>query len=80
MTVEQIREVHAARPFAPFVLHLADGRAFVVTHPEFLSLSRSGRILHLVTPEDTMQHIDLLMVVSIEVLDERRRSRRRRAG
>lgn len=77
MAVEQIREVHSARPFGPFLLRLADGRAFVVTHPEFLSLSRSGRILHLVTPEDTMQHIDLLTVVSIEVLSERRRIRRR---
>ena len=79
MTVEQIREVHSTRPFAPFILHLADGRSFAVTHPEFLALSRSGRILHLVTPEDTLQHIDLFMVVSIEVMNERRR-RRRRAG
>lgn len=27
MTIEPLREVHQARPFQPFTLHLADGRA-----------------------------------------------------
>lgn len=26
MTIEPLREVHRARPFQPFTLHLADGR------------------------------------------------------
>lgn len=81
MTIEQLREVHNARPFRPFTLHLADGRSFEVNHPEFLSQSRSGRTLHFVTPKDTLEHIDLLMVVSIEEFPVgRRQGPRRKAG
>jgi hypothetical protein len=80
MTVEQIKELHFARPFRPFIMHLADGRSFEVNHPEFLSYSRSGRILHFVTPQDHQEHIELLMVVSVEEESGRTRARRRKAG
>lgn len=81
MTIEQMKELHNARPFQPFTLHLADGRQYDVRHPEFLAFSRSGRMLHFVTEQDTMDHIDLLMVVSAEVRHgDGKSSRRRRAG
>ena len=43
MTIEQLRNVHQARPFRPFTIHMADGRALHVPHSEFLSHSASGR-------------------------------------
>ncbi|CAG0963021.1 hypothetical protein PHYC_00830 [Phycisphaerales bacterium] len=81
MTIEQMKAVHGARPFKPFVIRLADGRKYEVRHPEFLAFSRSGRTIHFVTPQDTLDHIDLLLVVSVEELRDRgANGRRRRAG
>lgn len=80
MTIEQVKELHDARPFRPFRLHLADGRRYDVNHPEFLAFSRSGRVLHFVTERDTLDHIDLLLVVSADELPESGRGRRRTTG
>lgn len=67
MTIEQLRQVHQARPFRPFVLHLADGRAIRVQHNEFLSHSPSGRTIIVYHPDDSFSIIDLLLVAEIEV-------------
>lgn len=67
MTIDRLKEVHGAKPFQPFTIHLADGRELLVDHPEFLARSPSGRTITLYTPEDRMEIIDLLMVVSVSV-------------
>jgi hypothetical protein len=64
MTIEQLRQLHAARPFRAFEIHLADGRALTVQHPEQLAQSESGRTIAVARPDDTLEIIDLLMVVS----------------
>ena len=46
MTVEQLRRVLKARPFAPFHIHLADSRTILVKHPELVAFSGSGRTIH----------------------------------
>ena len=76
MTVERLREVHRAEPFRPFTLHLADGGRVRVSHPESLAYSPTGRTVVVVTPDDTTQFIDLLLVSRIEIDGDRRRSRR----
>ena len=43
MTIEQLRQMHQARPFAPFRVHMADGRHLDVDHPEFLAQTPAGR-------------------------------------
>src|SRR5437762_40567 len=45
MTIEQLRQMHSARPFRPFEIHLADSRMLTVDHPELLSQSQSGRTI-----------------------------------
>jgi len=40
--LEQIRTLYWAKPFVPFVIHLADGRSLSVTHPEFMAFGPSG--------------------------------------
>jgi hypothetical protein len=72
MTANEIQELQRAQPFRPFRLHLADGRALDVEHPEFLA-SRGGRIVVVFTSEDKFQIIDVRLVVSLEVLDGRRK-------
>ena len=67
MTIERLQLVHQTRPFKPFTLHMADGKSIRVTHPEALAYTPSGRTIFLVKPDDSVHHIDLLMVVRIEV-------------
>ncbi|MFZ4731848.1 MAG: hypothetical protein ACOYK7_04835 [Pirellulales bacterium] len=66
MTVEQFREALRSRPFRPFTLHLADGRAVTVRHPEWALASPSGRTTVVMHPDDSMNIIDLLLVTDLE--------------
>ena len=67
MTIEKVHEVYNARPFQPFVLHLADGRNLIVHHPENLAFSPSGRTIHDYLPDDTSHFVDLLLVTDLEI-------------
>lgn len=66
MTIEQLRKLHTARPFQPFDVHLADGRAITVQHPEMLSQSQSGRTIAVARPDDAIEIIDLLLVTGLK--------------
>jgi hypothetical protein len=79
MTVERVRNLHGARPFRPFTIHLGDGRSFRVKHPELLAILPPGRNVIVVTGEDEWEIIDLLLVTSIGSANgATRRPRRRR--
>ena len=65
MTIEQLRKHYHAKPFRPFTMHLADGRAIDVEHPEFMALSPSGRTVVVYTEPQAAETIDLLLVTSI---------------
>jgi hypothetical protein len=67
MTVERLREFHRAAPFRPFRIRVADGRSFHVPHPELLSISPSGRTIHVEYGNDNFSTIDLLLVTEIQV-------------
>jgi hypothetical protein len=67
MTIEQIRALYLARPFRPFVIHLADGRAIPVMSPEFINRAPSGRTAIVYLPDDMFTIIDLLLVTDLEV-------------
>lgn len=67
MTVEQLRNVHRAQPFRPFTIHMGDGRAFLVRHPDFLSHSPSGRTVIVHQDDESFSVLDLLLVTELEV-------------
>ena len=67
MTVEQMRAVLNAKPFAPFIIHLADGRQIPVLSREFVASSPSGRTGVVYQPDESMNIIDLLLVTDLEV-------------
>ena len=71
MTTDQIRSFIATRPFAPFAIHMADGRELQVTHPETIAYG-GGRIAVIVKPDDTFEVVDLLLVPSLETLPQQR--------
>jgi hypothetical protein len=66
MTIEQLRNAVQARPFKPFVMHLADGRSIRVQHPESFWSVPSGRTVFISQPDDTVNIIDLLLVTELE--------------
>jgi hypothetical protein len=67
MTIEQLRNIHLAFPFRPFTIRVADGRSFLVRHPEFLSHSPSGRTMIVHHDDDSYSVLDLLLVTELEV-------------
>ncbi len=67
MTIEQLRAVHQARPFRPFTLHMADGRALHVPHGAFLSHSASGRTVVVHHADESFSVVDLLLAHSLEL-------------
>jgi hypothetical protein len=77
MTIEQVRRMYQARPFQPFVVHLADGKEIPVISPEFMSFSPSGRTVIINHGKDAFDIVDLLLVTRLEIQD-REPSRRRR--
>jgi hypothetical protein len=78
MTIEQVRTAATAKPFRPFVLHLADGRAIPVLHPEFMLAVPSGRTIVVCQPDDTVNIIDLLLVTDLEFKPARNGSGKRK--
>ena len=79
MTREQIRKVHRAQPFKPFTLCAADGKEYTVKHPEFMAISPSGRTIVVSDTDDSFDIIDLLMITSIHVGNNRTRRPRKRS-
>jgi hypothetical protein len=66
MTIEQMRNAHQTRPFRPFRIHLADGRSFLVRHPDYLSHSPTGRTIIVYGDGETFSILDLLLVTELE--------------
>jgi len=67
MTVQQLDNVHRAKPFRPFTIHMGDGRALLVPHPEYLSRSPSGRTVIVYGNEEDFSILDLLLVTELEI-------------
>ena len=65
-TMNQVRKAMHAQPFQPFTLHLADGRTFVVKHPDFIAVSPNGRETVFVGDDEGIHDIEMLMIVEVE--------------
>jgi hypothetical protein len=66
MNMEVLRKAVHARPFKPFTIYLADGRRLVVTHPDFVAMSSTGRDATIYAAgEKAADQIDMLLVTRI---------------
>jgi hypothetical protein len=65
MTTDQLESVHKAQPFKPFMLHLADGTAHAVSHPELMWRTPGGRTIFVSGGGEKVAIIDLLLVTKI---------------
>lgn len=66
MTIQQLKAAQQAVPFRPFTVHMTDGRSFHVPHPEFLSMSPTGRTVIIYQENEDFSILDLLLMTEIE--------------
>ena len=78
MTTERLSDLLQARPFQPFDIRLADGRAIRVHHPEFASRSPTGRTVVVFQPDDSMTIIDLFLAISLDPVPSGKNGSRKR--
>jgi hypothetical protein len=52
MNVEQIREIWASEPFKPLTIHMVDGKAVQVPHPDHLFFVPDSDMLFVVSQEE----------------------------
>ena len=80
MRADDIRKLQDAIPFRPFSLVLADGRAFRVPHPDFLSVSPKGTALSLWDEDGSIgSYLDVALVAEVRMASGRpKRSKRQR--
>ena len=69
MTLDLLSRILESVPFAPFDLHLSDGRVFSVRNSEFLMVAEDHRSVSLFEPPHTTDLIDLQHVGSIRLQD-----------
>ncbi len=64
--LEELRGLVRKVPFAPFKVHLADGRKFDIPHPDSVWLPRPG-VVYIFHEEDNFgERINPLLLVSVE--------------
>jgi hypothetical protein len=68
MTIDQLRGVLDAKPFRPFIIHLADGRTLPVPHRDFISHAPNGRTLVVYNAGDSFSIVDLPLVTELEII------------
>ena len=67
MTTDQFRATLHQQPFRPFTIHMVDGRAFDVVHPDFVAQSPSGRTVVLIQSDESYSVLDLLPMSELQV-------------
>ena len=67
MTIEQLKGALTARPFRPFIVHMADGRTLPVRHPDYCLLSPSGRTAFVFQTPDEFSIVDLLLMTEVDL-------------
>jgi hypothetical protein len=75
MTATELKEFCERTPFVPFDLVIPGRGKFHVPHPDFVSLSPSGRIVHVWRPNDEYAAVDVFLITALE--ENRRRTKRR---
>jgi hypothetical protein len=64
-TPTQVQRAVRRAPFAPFTLHLADGRSYHVRHPEQVAIA-GARELVFVGDDDGIHEIEMITITEIE--------------
>jgi len=76
---EELREVLRTQPFRPFRLVMTDGKEYDVRHPDLMMVGRRSAMVGLTgrpgrTFYERAVQVDLLHVIRVEPLEEKRSS------
>jgi hypothetical protein len=67
-TVDQVRDAMHRQPFRAFTVYLADGRSYLVKHPDFIAIPATPRGRDLTIHDDEGSHlIDMGLIVEVHV-------------
>jgi len=69
VTIDEIRALHASRPFQPFTIHTVEGRSFEVTHPMCVAFAPSGRVIAIAMPDDSFVELRLASLARLTPAD-----------
>jgi hypothetical protein len=72
-----VRELLSAKPFAPFVVHVADGREYRVPTAEHASVSPRGGRVSIWNDDDTQTILPALLISGVKVSANGRRKNSR---
>ena len=64
MNLDGIRQALRRRPFSPFSMMLADGRALDVRHPEFVAVG--PRLTTVIAEDGSWSVVEPLLIVSLD--------------
>jgi hypothetical protein len=79
MNIEQLRKALRAQPFQPFTICLADGREFLIPHPECVIISPDAtRSFGVAGPKEEYRIVNLLLASSLDFVNGKVRRRGRR--
>jgi uncharacterized protein YndB with AHSA1/START domain len=78
MTAPELKKFWHAAPFAPFNIVLAGAEKSHVPHPDFLSVSPTGRIAYVWKKDDDHTAVDVMLITALETARNGRNDRRRR--
>ena len=79
MTFQDLRELRQKRPFEPFDIHLADGRALSIDQPEFLGRSVDEQQIVVGRSDGVIETIEIQNVLRVTIAhNNARRSKRGR--
>jgi hypothetical protein len=74
---EEIRQLLRETPFETFTIHMANGRKFVVDHPEIVAFSVDKRSLSVALRTGGFAHLDLRLATHTEPEPKAARRRKR---
>jgi hypothetical protein len=63
---EEIRQLLKETPFETFTIHMANGRKFVVDHPEIVAFSVDKKALSVALRSGGFAHLDLRLATHTE--------------
>ena len=64
--VDVIRDFLHTTPFAPFDIRLSDGRAWRITHPDFVMITGRGRVIIEGETNDVYANVSRMHITSVE--------------
>ena len=65
MCIDEIRQINRAQPFKPFTVHVTDGDALHLPHPDFLFIPPVGGTVIIVDQKGCMSLVDAAHITKL---------------